>query len=157
VKAQQLKYKSKELKPLREWLDGKEKIYAKGKYKKGKDTPINSNLELRFDMNESEDVQLIKNLAPFALPPFSYGRIHSLSYAEKEVKHFLAHSIGQLNVLNLNYGGDLLNGRDWVEAIVKVFSKVKEKIYLCKFSFSKEQVEAIVDKALHLRSLGIEW
>jgi hypothetical protein len=47
-------------------------------------------------MNESKNVQLLKDLTPFALPPFDYINIDKISKAAEEVKHFLYHSIGQL-------------------------------------------------------------
>jgi hypothetical protein len=119
----------------------------------GKDTPINSELKLCLDMNKSKDVQLLKDLAPFSLPPFDYISIDDISKAAEEVKHFLYHSIGQLRTLRLNYDGDLLDGSEWKEAIVKTLPRVKETVYLYNFSFSKEQVEAIVDNSLHLEYL----
>jgi hypothetical protein len=117
-----------------------------------KDTPINSELELYLDMNKSKNVQLLKYLAPFALPPFDYIIIRNISKVAEEVKHFLYHFIGQLRALDLNCD-DLLDGSEWVEAIVKTLPRVKQMIYLYNFSFSKEQVEAIVDNSLHLERL----
>jgi hypothetical protein len=120
-----------------------------------KNTPINSELKLGLEMYKSKDVQLLKDLAPFALPPFDLIDIRYISKAAEEVKHFLYHSIGQLRQLDLDYEGDLLDGSEWVEAIVKTLPRVKEKVYLYNFSFSKEQVEAIVDNSLHLEALGM--
>jgi hypothetical protein len=123
-----------------------------------KDTPIDSELELYLRMNRSKDVQLLKDLAPFALPPFGYINICDISKAAEEVKHFLYHSIGQLKLLDLNYEyGDLLDGSEWVEAIAKTLPRVKQTVWLNKFSFSKEQVEAIVDNSLHLKYLVMKW
>jgi hypothetical protein len=104
-------------------------------------------------MNESKNVQLLKDLTPFALPPFDYINIDKISKAAEEVKHFLYHSIGQLWALQLNLSGDLLDGSEWVEAIVKTLPRVKVIVFLHNFSFSKEQVEAIVDNSLHLETL----
>jgi hypothetical protein len=102
-------------------------------------------------MNSSKAVQLLKDLAPFALPPFDCIGIFNISKAAEEVKHFLYHSIGQLRELDLNCKGDLLDGSEWVEAIVKTLPSVKKTVLLYNFSFSKEQVEAIVDNSLHLK------
>jgi hypothetical protein len=106
-------------------------------------------------MNESKDVQLLKDLAPYALPPFDYIGIRDISKTAEEVKHFLSHSIEQLRALDLNKYGDLLDGSEWVEAIVKTLPRVKKKVELYNFNFSKEQVEAIVDNSLHLETLGM--
>jgi hypothetical protein len=138
-----LTYNSPHIKSLRKWMD-------RG-YKKN--TPINSELQLTLKMNESKDVQLLKDLAPFVLPPFNRIDIWNISKAAEEVKHFLYHSIRKLRQLSLNTEGDLLDGSEWVEAIVKTLPKVKEKVHLWNFSFSKEQVEAIVDNSLHLENL----
>jgi hypothetical protein len=120
----------------------------------GKDTPINSQLKLKLEMNKSKDVQLLKDLAPFALPPFDRIDIRDISKAAEEVKHFLYHSIRQLRALYLNTAGFcLLDGSEWVEAIVRALPRVKERVYLMYFSFSKEQVKAIVDNSLHLETL----
>jgi hypothetical protein len=104
-------------------------------------------------MNESKDVQLLKNLAPFALPPFDYININNISKAAEEVKHFLYHSIGQTRSLDLDIDDDLLDESEWVEVIVKALPRVKQQVILNRFSFSKEQVEAIVDNSLHLEQL----
>jgi hypothetical protein len=106
-------------------------------------------------MNESKDVQLMKDLASFALPPFDYITILDISKAAEEVKHFLYHSIGQLRQLQLNYLSDFLDGSEWEKAIVKTLPNVKKRVLLYNFSFSKEQVEAIVDNSLHLEVLGM--
>jgi hypothetical protein len=137
-----LTYDSPHIKPLRKWMDDSN----------GKDTPINSKLHLWLYMDKSKDVQLLKDLAPFSLPPFNYISIDNISKAAEEVKHFLYHSIGQLRTLSLNCGG-LLDGSEWEEVIVKTLPRVKEAVYLINFSFSKEQVEAIVDNSLHLQFL----
>jgi hypothetical protein len=81
----QLNYDSREFSILRKWEYGE----------KWKDTPIDSELELDLQMNESKSVQLLRDLAPFALPPFDYIHIYDLSKAAKEVRHFLVHSLGQ--------------------------------------------------------------
>jgi hypothetical protein len=94
-------------------------------------------------MDESKDVQLLKNLASFALPPFNYINIRSFSKAVKEVNHFLACSLGQSRILILDSNGDSLDGSEWMEAIVKALSRVNESVYFNEFSFSKEQVEVI--------------
>jgi hypothetical protein len=78
-----------------------------------------------------------------------------ISKAAEEVKHFLYHSIGQLRQLDLNFDGGLLDGSEWVESIVKTLPRVKERVHLYKFSFLKEQVEAIVDNSFHLVYLGM--
>jgi hypothetical protein len=65
-----LTYDSPHIKPLREWMDEGGEVLVNGKYVNGKDTPINSELKLFLYMNTSEDVQLLKDLAPFSLPPF---------------------------------------------------------------------------------------
>jgi hypothetical protein len=139
-----LTYDSPHIKPLRKWMD---------EYEYKKNTPINSKLLLELFMDKAKDVQLLKDLPPFALPPFYWITISYISKAAEEVKHFLYHSIGQLRKLNLNYDGDLLDGSEWVEAIVKTVPKVKEEVGLRNFSFSKEQVEVIVDNSLHLEYL----
>jgi hypothetical protein len=141
----QLDYDSQELKPLRKYLDGKEK----------KDTPIDSQLKLELSLDESKDVQLLKDLAFYALPPLSYISIKHLSGAAEEMKHFLVHSLGQLTRLDLNHDSDLLDGSEWVEAIANALLRVKERALLCNFSFTKEQVEIIVDNTLHLEWLVI--
>jgi hypothetical protein len=106
-------------------------------------------------MDKSKDVQLLKDLAPFALPPFYGIDMRNISKAAEEVKHFLYHSIKQLRQLDLNFDGDLLDGSEWVEAIVKTLPRVKEGVSLTNFSISKEQVEAIVDNSLHLEALDM--
>jgi hypothetical protein len=122
-----------------------------------KDTPINNELELKLKMYESEDLQLLKDLAPFALPPFDWIRIGISSKVAEGVKHFLYHSIGQLRRLYLNFNGDLFDGSEWVEAIVKTLPRVKQRVILIGINFSKEQVEAIVDNSLHLECLGMSY
>jgi hypothetical protein len=106
-------------------------------------------------MDKSKDVQLLKDLAPFSLPPFDRIEIYYISKAAEEVKHFLYHSIGQLRALSLNIDSGLLDGSEWKETIVNTLPSVKETVCLRHFSFSKEQVEAIVDNSLHLEYLGI--
>jgi hypothetical protein len=150
-----LTYKSPHIKPLREWMDEGGKVEVNEITVNRKNTPINRKLGLRLDMDESKDEQLLKDLAPFALPPLDWIGIYNISKAAEEVKHFLYHSIGQLRNLVLN-NGDLLDGSEWVEAIVKILPRVKVAVYLLYFSFSKEQVEAIVDNSLHLESLWME-
>jgi hypothetical protein len=120
-----------------------------------KDTPIDSQLRLELDMNKSKDVQLLKNLASFAFPPIDYVKIDDLSKAVRKVKRLLTQSLGQLRHLHLNDKNDLLDGSEWVEAIVMALPRVKKEVQLWNFSFSKEQVEAIVDNSLHLEYLGI--
>jgi hypothetical protein len=137
-------------------MDEGGKVKVNNKSVNGKDTPINSELGLTLDMNESKDVQLLKDLAPFALPPFERIDIYDISKAAEEVKHFLYHSIGQLRTLWLNFDSDLLDGSEWVEATVKTLPRVKQTVYLYRFSFSKEQVEAIVDNSLHLDQLEMQ-
>jgi hypothetical protein len=123
----------------------------------GKDTPINSKLQLKLYMNRSKDLQLLKDFAPFTLPPFDKIRIYKISEAAEEVKHFLCHSIGQLKALILNFNSEELDGSEWVETIVKTLPRVKERVYFWNFSFSKEQVEAIVDNSLHLEALSMHY
>jgi hypothetical protein len=106
-------------------------------------------------MRRFKNVQLLENLAPFALPPLKRIKISYLSKAERDVKHFLVHSLGQLKDLSLNQGGDSLDGSEWVEAIAKALPRVKKYVYLWRFNFSKEQMEAIVDNSFHLESLDI--
>jgi hypothetical protein len=106
-------------------------------------------------MSKSKDVQLLKCLASFALPLFYMIGINHLSKAEREVKHFLGHSLGQTRELYLNRGSDLLDGSEWLQTIVKVLPRVIERVQFYKFSFSKEQVESIVDSSLHLEELLI--
>jgi hypothetical protein len=130
-------------------------VWMNGKSVNVKDTPIISKLGLELDMDKSKDLMLLKDLAPFALPPFIYINIRNISKAVEEVKHFLYHSIGQIRELGLNFEGDLVDGSEWVEAIVKTLPRVKETIYFFNFSFSKEQVEAIVDNSLHLEYLSM--
>jgi hypothetical protein len=136
-------------------MDEGGKVWVNDKWVNKKDTPINSKLGLRFKMNESKDVQLLKDFVSFTLPPFDWIGISNISKAAEEVKHFLYHSIGQLRALELNYVGDLLDGSEWEEAIVKTLPRVKEAVYLNNFSFSKEQMEAIVDNSLHLECLRV--
>jgi hypothetical protein len=144
----QLTYDSREISILRKWMYGE----------MWKSTPICSELELNIDMNESKDVCLLKNLASFALPPIDLTRIKYLSKREMEVKHFLAHSLGELRDLSLNSHGELLDGNEWVETIAKILPRVKEKVTLKNASLSKEQVEAIVNNSFHLKTLVIrEW
>jgi hypothetical protein len=118
-----------------------------------KNTPINSELGLELDMEKSEDVQLLKDLSHFPLPPFYLIKILNISMKAKKVRHFLCHSIGQLKQLSLNPLGKKLDGSEWKEAIVEALSSVEKRIYLYNFRFSKEQVEAIVDNSLHLERL----
>jgi hypothetical protein len=108
-------------------------------------------------MKKSKDVKLLKDLALFALPPFDYIGIENISKAAEDVKHFLHHSIGHTRGLRLNYYGDLLDGSEWKEAIVKALPRVKDTVYLKNFIFSKEPVEAIVDNSLHLKLLGMYY
>jgi hypothetical protein len=123
-----------------------------------KNTPIDSNLEIGLDIGESEDVQLLKDLAPFTLPPFFNIQINFLSKAVEEVKHFLTHSLGQTIRLCLNdYKGELLDGSDWVETISKALPRVKKALTIFNFNFSKEQVEAIINNSLHLEYLFIRY
>jgi hypothetical protein len=136
-------------------MNGYRKIKVNSKFVNGGYTPINSELQLILNMNESKDVQLLKDLTPFVLPPFDYINIRNISEAAEEVKHFFYHSIGQLRELDLNYNNALLDGSKWVEAIIKTLPRIKQMIYLWNFSFSKEQVEAIVDNSLHLEALGM--
>jgi hypothetical protein len=107
-------------------------------------------------MEEPKDVQLLKNLAPFALPPFCFITMDKLSPAAEEVKHFLTHSLGELKQLSLNEYGDLLDGSEWMKAIANAFPRVKDIIDLHKFSFSKKQVETIINNSLHLQWLEID-
>jgi hypothetical protein len=141
----QLNYDSSELSILRKWKYGE----------RWKGIPINCKSKLELDMRRFKNVQLLENLAPFALPPFKEIRINYLSKAERDVKHFLVHSLGQIKDLSLNQVGDSLDGSEWVEAIAKALPRVRKYVYLWEFSFSKEQVEAIVDNSLHLESLNI--
>jgi hypothetical protein len=141
----QLDYDSRELSILRKWKYGE----------RWKDIPIKRGSKVELDMRRFKNVKLLRDLAPFALPPLKKIVINYLSKAEREVKHFLVHSLGQQIDLSLNQGGDLLDGKEWVEAIVKALPRVKKYVYLWEFSFSKEQVEAIVDNSLHLESLDI--
>jgi hypothetical protein len=123
-----------------------------------KDTLVDSELNLCLYMYKPEAVQLLKNLAPFILPPSDCIQILELSKAVVEVKHFLAHSMGQPRQLYLNHhDSDLLDGSEWVEAIVKALPRVKEAVSFCNFSFSKEQVEAIVNNSFNLETLEIKW
>jgi hypothetical protein len=110
-----------------------------------KETPIDSELRLVLSMNESKDIELLKNLTPFALPPLDCIIIYCLTKAERNVRHFLAYSLGQQKELTLNYDGKLLDGSKWVETIIIAIPKLKEKVSLERFRFSKEQVEAIID------------
>jgi hypothetical protein len=123
---------------------------------KWKDTPIKNILQLKFYTDKSKDEQLFKNLAPFALPPSDYIGIYDISKAAETVKHFLFHSIGQTEGLQLNYDGDLLDVSEWVEAIVKALHRVEQRVFLFNLSFSKKQVEAIVNNSLHLESLSMD-
>jgi hypothetical protein len=144
LEIKKLDYNSPELKPLRMWLDnGKEK-----------DTPIDSELSISLYMNKSLDVQLLKDLAHFELPPFKRIDIYYLRDSASEVKHFLAHSFGQLSELCLNYDCYDLDGSKWEEAIAKAIPKVKNSVCLCNFSFRKKQMEIIVGSSFHLKSLG---
>jgi hypothetical protein len=120
---------------------------------KGSDTPINRKLQFWLDMNKYKDVRLLEDLAPFSLPPFDEIYIDNISDSAEDVKHFLYHSIGQLRKLGLNCEGDLSDGSEWVEAIVKALPSVKKEVSLYNFSFLKEQVETIVDNSLHLEKL----
>jgi hypothetical protein len=120
-----------------------------------KNTPINSKLQLWLHMEESKDVQLLNDLAPFALPPLDFIGIRDISKAAEEVKHFLYHSIGQLRALSLNCDGALLDVSKWEETIVKTLPRVKLTVCLSNFSFSKKQVESNVDNSLHLETLEI--
>jgi hypothetical protein len=79
-------------------------------------------------MDESKDVHLLKDLVPFSLPTFTEIQILNISSAVTEVKHFLVHSLGQQTRLELNCDGDLMDGSEWVETIVKVLPKVKKGI-----------------------------
>jgi hypothetical protein len=137
-------------------MDGEKEVNTNGEWKLGKAAPINSKLGLYFPMDQSKNVRLLKDLAPFALPPFSWISISHASKAVMEVEHFLYHCLGHPKRLILNHSSDLLDGSEWTEAIVKALLKVKEKVDLCNFIFSKEQVEAIVDNSLHLEELYIK-
>jgi hypothetical protein len=136
-------------------MDDDGQVYLNNKWVKLKNTPIDSELRLDPNMNNSKDVQLLKDLAPFTLPPFDRINLIYISRAAEEAKHFLYHSIGQLTMLILNEKGDFLDGSEWGEAIVKALPRVKKHVSLNEFSFSKEQVEAIVDNSLHLETLGM--
>jgi hypothetical protein len=108
-------------------------------------------------MNRFKDVQLLRDLAPITLPPFNWIQIYNLSSEVlNEVDFFLTHSLGQPSKLDLNNGA-LLDGREWVGAILKALPKVKKTVELCRFSFTKEHVEEIVDNSHHLEYLGIRW
>jgi hypothetical protein len=107
-------------------------------------------------MKISKDVQLLKDIAPFSLPPFDVISIDHISEAAEEVTNFLCHSIGQPRELYL-YGSHLLDGSEWEEAIVKTLPRVKKEVILNNFCFSKEQVEAIVDNSLHLRKIRMNY
>jgi hypothetical protein len=143
-----LDYNSPHLKPLKTWMTKKEHLIES-------DTPIDSKLGLSLDMKESNDVQLLTNLAPFTLPPIHYASISSLSEAIGEAKHFLIHSLGKINAIHLNRNGDLLNGSEWVEVIVKALPRIEKFAFIKAFKFSKEQVEAIIDNSFHLESLQV--
>jgi hypothetical protein len=145
VIVKQLNYDSRELSILRKWKYGE----------RWKDIPIKRGSKVELDMSKFKNVKLLRDLAPFTLPPLKRIKISDLSKAERDVKHFLVHSLGQLKDLSLNQGGDSLNGSEWVEVIVKTLPRVKEFAHLWKISFSKEQVEAIVDNSFHLKSLHI--
>jgi hypothetical protein len=150
-----LDYNSPHLNPLRKWVGEGGRVYVNGKLQNGNDTLIDSKLGLLFDMREHKDVQLLKNFSPFTFPPFDKINIHNLSEAEEEVKHFLVHSLGQIRELGVNSNGDLLDGSGWVEAIIKTLPNVKEMVELGHLSFSKEQMEAIVNNSLHLKTLKV--
>jgi hypothetical protein len=145
VKIEQLNYESPELTPLRKWLDEKWM----------KETPIDSKLELSLFMDKSKDAQLLEDLVPFELPPFHWINIDRLSKGVRRVKHFLTYSLGQIKILYLNYESALLDGSEWMDAILNALPKVKEAAGLWNFSFSKEQVEALVDNSLHLERLRL--
>jgi hypothetical protein len=136
-------------------MDEVGKVCVNGKWLNLSDTPINSELQLSFKINKPKDMELLKYLAQFALPPFDYINISDISKAAEEVKQFLHRSIGQLRELYLNRNSDLLDGSEWKEAIVKILPRVKGRVWLNFFSFSKAQVEAIVDNSLHLETLGM--
>jgi hypothetical protein len=136
-------------------MDEGGRVYVNGKLQNGEDTLIDNKLGLLFDMREHKDVQLLKYFFPFTLPPFDKINIHNLSEAEEEVKHFLVHSLGQTRELGVNFNGDLLDGSGWVEAIIKTLPSVKEMVELAHLSFSKEQIESVVDNALHLKTLKV--
>jgi hypothetical protein len=74
-------------------MDEGGEVLVNGEKVNGKNTPIFSELQLTFKMSESKDVQLLKDLAPFSLPPINCIRIDYISKAAEEVKHFLYHSI----------------------------------------------------------------
>jgi hypothetical protein len=65
-----LTYDSPHIKPLRKWMDEGAEVWVNCGHAIGKDTPINNELGLDLYMHKSKDVQLFKDLAPFALPPF---------------------------------------------------------------------------------------
>jgi hypothetical protein len=147
MKVKQLDYNSPELSILRK-LDNEES---------SEETPIDSEFELHLDMNRSKHVQLLKDLAFFTLPPIDSVSIIFISKAEEEVKHFLIHSLGTTRALRLNCYRikSLMDGSQWTEAIVQALPKIKQRIELWKFSFSKQQVEVIVDNSHHLERLEI--
>jgi hypothetical protein len=141
----QLDYDSPDLLILRKWMN----------LERENDTPIDSEYWLYLNMDNFKDVKLLKDLTPFALPPFYYIEIKNLSKAAEEVKNFLFNSLGQQRTLALNYDSDLVDGSEWVEAIIDALSRVKVKACLWNFNLSKENVEAIIDNSLHLEELWI--
>jgi hypothetical protein len=155
-KSRQLTYDSPFLYPLKRWIkENEDAVVDDEQVATKKDTPINSSLQLTLDMCQSKDVQLVRDLSIFVLPPIDYIGINYLSEATQEVKSFLTDSFRQTRILGLNWDGHLEDGSKWVKEIVKAFSKVEERVELRNFRFSKEEMEDIVDNSLHLDYLGI--
>jgi hypothetical protein len=148
VKIKQLDYDSKELSILKKWKYGES----------WKDTPKNISLQLTLFLDKSKDARLLKDLAAFALPPFHKMDIRSISQAAEEANHFLTYSLWKLNELYFNWSwwGDVLDGSGWVDAIAKALPRVEKRVDLWHFSFSKKQVETIIDNSMHLKYLGIK-
>jgi hypothetical protein len=123
-----------------------------------KDSPANRSLKLYLFMSEPKDVQLLRNLAPFALPRFKMiSIIHLSKGGEEEVNHFLTYSLGKTKELFMNLNDySQVNASKWIEAIVKALPKVKNGVILGSFSFKKEQVQEIINNSFHLNWLRFE-
>jgi hypothetical protein len=95
--------------------------------------------------------QLVVDLAPFTLPPLDSITFHIYDYELEKVEHFISHTLGKTREMILT--GCNMIGREFMKEIAEAISRVKERVILKNFNFSKKQVEIIVNNSHHLVSL----